>query len=179
MNSKLTQCRDFTALEDFKMARVIPRSFDFAFKVEFEANIRGHHVYKDVWTPTLGEKLMCKVDSREEAKEYDENAIGVYKAKKGGEEKQEELLVGHIPIELSKLIRQYIEADNSNIVIANVVGKRKRELGLVVPAKFKCFTMNQKLSKILHEEIVKKKTKFSYLELSVEDFIDKKRIEFK
>ena len=22
----------------------------------------GHHVYKDAWTPTIGEKLMCKME---------------------------------------------------------------------------------------------------------------------
>jgi len=48
-----------------------------AFTVKFETNIRGHHVYKDVWKPSIGEKLICKFDEREEAIEYDENSIGV------------------------------------------------------------------------------------------------------
>ena len=44
-----------------------------------EAAIRGHHVYKVTWTPILDEVLICKKDNREEAKEYDLHAVGVYK----------------------------------------------------------------------------------------------------
>ena len=69
-----------------------------------------------------------------------------------GDEK--EVLVGHIPIELSKLINQFLQADDSNSMTATVAGKRKREQGLVVPSTFKCFSLNKKLSKILYEEVL-------------------------
>ena len=252
------------------MARTIPRNFSFAFIVKFETNIRGHHVYKDVWTPTLGEKLNCKPDEREEAKEYDQNAIGVYKLKpqvtvkgedesdkkpteenkktesessttpaveneksepsetnktnkvtkakgrkstKGSKaaketeavketevaiepvskevnrevveidsddlgEKDDEFLVGHLPMELSKLTKQFLKSDKNNTMIAKVTGKRKRELGLVVPAKFLCCSTNSKIANILYEELNKKKCKFSYLELNVNEYCNKKTIEF-
>ena len=52
-------------------------SYDLVFEVDFETNIRGHHVYKSVWTPILGEQLKCMKDNREEAKDHDENATGV------------------------------------------------------------------------------------------------------
>ena len=39
-------------------------------KVEFETNIRGHHVYKDKWTQLWGKKLICNRDNREEEKKY-------------------------------------------------------------------------------------------------------------
>ena len=155
------------------MARAIPLKFDLVFKVEFQTNIGGHHVYKDVWTPTVGERLNCRKDYREEAKEYDENAIGVYK-----KTEEEDLLVGHIPIKLSKLMNQYLGADSSNRLVATISGKRKRELCLVVPAKFKCISMKKKVAQILHEELIKKKGKYSYLELVVEDFIARKRIDY-
>ena len=40
-----------------------------------------------------------------------------------GDEKK--VLVGHIPIELSKLINQFRQADDSNLMTATVAGKRK------------------------------------------------------
>ena len=43
-----------------KMARAIPIKIELVFKVQFQANIRGHHIYKDVWTPTVGERLNCR-----------------------------------------------------------------------------------------------------------------------
>ena len=41
------------------------------------------------------------------------------------------------------------------------------------------FLLNKKLSKILYEELMKKKIEYSYLELDMEEFINKKTIEFK
>ena len=52
------------------------------------------HVYKDIWTPEIEESLVCKRDKRLEAKDLDENAIGTYKNMA-----DEEVLVGHLPIE--------------------------------------------------------------------------------
>ena len=48
--------------------------------------VRGHHVYKDDWTPTLGEILECK---REPQNEKDPNAVAVTKDGK---------VVGHVPL---------------------------------------------------------------------------------
>ena len=95
-----------------------------------------------------------------------------------GDEK--EVLVGHIPIELSKLINQFLKADDSNSMTATVAGKRKPDQGLVVPSIFKYFSLNKKYSEILYEELMKKKIKYSYLELDMEEFINKKyRIQIK
>ena len=52
--------------------------WNFLFEVQFTSVIRGHHIYKSVWTPTLGEKLNCREDDRKEAKQHDEYAIGTY-----------------------------------------------------------------------------------------------------
>ena len=52
--------------------------WNFVFEVQFTSVIRGHHIYKSVWTPTLGEKLNCREDDRKEAKQHDEYAIGTY-----------------------------------------------------------------------------------------------------
>ena len=79
-------------------------SYDLVFKVEFETNIRGHHVYKSVRTPILGLQLECMKDDREEAKDHNENEIGVYKINA----ETEDLLVGHIACEISKLIHCFL-----------------------------------------------------------------------
>ena len=52
--------------------------WNFLFEVQFTSVIRGHHIYKSVWTPTLGEKLNCREDDRKEAKQHDEYTIGTY-----------------------------------------------------------------------------------------------------
>ena len=53
-------------------------SFTFIYEVEFSSIIRGHHVYKAKWSPTLGESLTCRKDERNEANEHDEYAIRNY-----------------------------------------------------------------------------------------------------
>ena len=76
-----------------------------------------------------------KADNREEAIEYDKNAIGVFKTG--------ETLIGHLPIELSCLLKYFLEASPENNLIAVVTEKRKREVGLVVPAKYVALTKNK------------------------------------
>ena len=46
--------------------------------MEFNTAIRGHHIYKDTWVPHVGQSLKCMKDTREEAQEYDKNAICVF-----------------------------------------------------------------------------------------------------
>ena len=60
--------------------------------------VRGHHIYKSVWTPALEEKLICHKDDHKEAKQHDEYAIGTYLKANTGRE-----LVGHVPMEPSYL----------------------------------------------------------------------------
>ena len=151
------------------MARAMPLLYDLIFKVEFETNIRGHHVNGGVWTPILGEQLKCMKDDTEEAKGHDENAICVYKINA----ENKDLLVGHITCEISKLIHSFLKTDKFNAVVATVTGKRKRKMGLVVPARFKCMAKIETFAKILQKELVKKKNKYSYFEL-----VDEKKIEF-
>ena len=62
-------------------------------------------------------KLKREFDRRNEAGEYDENAIGVYS---WGEEGKESGLVWHLSIELSKLLKQFLDADKKNMLIVEV-----------------------------------------------------------
>ena len=77
--------------------------------------------------------MICFKDNRSEALEH---VIGVYKKVEEVDEKLK--LVEHIPIKCSSLLDHFIKADSSKKFIATVEGKRKREIGLVVPGKFIC-----------------------------------------
>ena len=70
-----------------------------------------------------------------------------------------------MPVELSKLLNQFLKADKGNRIYVEITGKRKREIGLVVPAKFSARTNCSRIAKVLDEELVKVKEKFSSLEL--------------
>ena len=59
---------------------------------------------------------------------------------------------------------------------AIVTGKRKREVGLVVPARSKCFTSSLKQAKILFQELENRKQKHSYLELEIDEFAESKKV---
>ena len=96
-------------------------------------------MYKAVWSPKIGEKLECYEDTRKEAKDYDKHSVGIFKlSRKEGKK----TLVGHIPVELSSLIDYFLKIEETNRVIAEVTGKRKHEVGLVVPAKFTASIMH-------------------------------------
>ena len=66
-------------------------------------------------------------------------------------------LVGHVPIELSRLLYHFLNTETENKLIAVVSGKRKREIGLVVPAKFTAMTTRKKFAEILMEKLEQKK----------------------
>ena len=62
---------------------------DFSFQLE--SVIRGHHVYKSVWIPFIGETLSQMPDDGNEHHIY---AVGVVK---------DAAIVGHAPRELSRV----------------------------------------------------------------------------
>ena len=72
----------------------------------------------------MNEKLECNKDTCAEAKEQDENATGVYRVIK-------QLDAGHFPIELSRLMKYFLKASTEYKLVAQVTGKRKREIGLL------------------------------------------------
>ena len=104
--------------------------------------------------------------------EHDENAIGVYL---WGKEGRESGLVGHLPIEISKLMKQFLDADKNNPVMATVVGKRKREVGLVIPAKYSAMTANQEIITVLNNELLKRKENYKHFKMKFESVNDYKK----
>ena len=73
-------------------------------------------------------------------------------------------LVGHVPVELSKLLNRFLKADTGNYIYVEAIGKRKREVGPVVPAKFSSHTKCSRAARVLDEQLLKMKEQVSTLE---------------
>ena len=74
-----------------KIIARVTLAFKNNYSLSTESVIRGHHIYKLTWNPYKGEKLVCNHDKQEDAKIFEEHAVGTYK---------DCCLVGHVPIEL-------------------------------------------------------------------------------
>ena len=59
--------------------------------------VRGHHVYKEVWTPVIGEVLPV---FPEPDNPHDKRAVAIFK---------EGSIVGHVPRELSKIFWFFVK----------------------------------------------------------------------
>ena len=107
--------------------------------------IRGHHIYKEIWTPVINEILSC---SQEHGNSEDRFAVSVIK---DGD------IVGHVPREISHVVWYFIEHDG--IVDCRVTGRRKHGKGLEVPCIY-CFragkSMIRKLRKSLSQPVPRK-----------------------
>ena len=120
----------------------------------------------------IGEKLVCKKDKREEAKAYDDFAVGLYKDGKdssGGSD----VLVWHVPIELSHLVCTFLNAEDSNEGDAEVIGKWTLENGLAVPAIYSLRARNKNISDVLNKELQAIKEKVKYMNITIEKTVKK------
>ena len=144
-----------------KMASASPIEFKIYFKVHFETVIRGNHVYKHTWTSVIDHVLQCEKDSS--AQELDSNAVSVYLVTTQSDAKK--TLAGHVLIELSHLLKNFLEAEVRNKLCAQVRGKRKREVGLVVPALFTALISELRIARILERVLAARAEKYSHFEL--------------
>ena len=78
-----------------------------------------------------------------------------------------ETLVGHLPIEIACLLTYFLEASPENKLNAIVIGKRKREVGLVVPAKYAALTKNKTFANVLAGKLQEKKRKHPNFEFEI------------
>ena len=140
------------------MSRLDKLEFQICYKIQFNNVVRGHHIYKDDWTPKIGEILEAKKDMREEAVAYDKYAIGLYKGDK---------LVGHIPIEISRLSYHFLNNSPENRIEGVVIGKRTREVGLVVPVEYTAATTDKMTATIFLSELKKRKEKHKHFTLEI------------
>ena len=79
------------------------------------------------------------------------------------------MLVGYVPIELLMLLSRFLKASEKNAVeVLKVCGKRRREVGLVIPGHYKAHTKSRSHCKILDRELNYMKTKYSHFEIEHE-----------
>jgi hypothetical protein len=88
----------------------------------YESVIRGHHVYKDIWIPMIGEILEVQ---REPENEHDHRAVCVLKS---------DTIVGHIPREFSRIFWFFL--GRGGRISCEVTGRRKHGKGLEVPCVY-------------------------------------------
>jgi len=131
---------------------------------KFESVAHGHHVYKNVWKPVVSEKVMCKHDTREEAKLYDEFSVGIYRLSTSSSQEQE--LVGHLPTELSSLLCKFLFCEGCSLEFS-LTGARFLEDRLVVTGHYTALSNNKKMVTILHRELERKVEKVKHMKLEV------------
>lgn len=88
----------------------------------YSSVIRGHYIYKSIWTPVVGETLEARI---EENNIHDRFAISVLR---------EDKIVGHVPQEISQLFSSFL--NRGGVVTAEVTGKRIHGKGLEVPCQY-------------------------------------------
>ena len=98
--------------------------------LEIQAYIKGHHVYKNIWTPEIGEQLKVRIEL---GNCVDKFAVCVEKNKR---------VVGHLKKresgKFTKIIFYFLRGDPYFSCIATISGKRcnrKDGEGLKVPCK--------------------------------------------
>lgn len=82
----------------------------------FESIIRGHHFYKTMWTPIVGEALQV---CREPSNTHDAHAVSILK---------DGVMCGHVPREYSRVFSSFLV--NGGDISCEVVGHRKYGKGL-------------------------------------------------
>lgn len=100
------------------MARTVDsRPYVFSFN----SYATGHGIYKENWSPVLGEILYCE---REPRNEHDRFAVAL---RKDGE------IVGHVPRTISKACFYTLLAGGIIYAVVNGERQNKRQNGLEVP----------------------------------------------
>jgi site-specific recombinase len=109
---------------------MVDRQLQEATVVVLESIVRGHHIYKTIWTPRLGETLTVQ---HEQDNDHDRYAVSVVKS---------EAIVGHAPCHLAKNMWYFLL--HGGHITCEVIRKRKKGNGLEVPCTY-TFTGTEKL----------------------------------
>ena len=78
-----------------------------------ESVIRGHHVYKNVWTPFVGQILNAR---REAGNSHDRHAVVVV---------FDSYVVGHLPREYSRIAWYFLQ--HGGMISCEITGRRRRD----------------------------------------------------
>ena len=88
--------------------------------------IRGHHIYKEIWVPVIGECVQCKIEPGNDHNLY---AVAMRK---------HDRIVGHVPRTISTLCHLFLSSIGTINCIVNDVRRYSTDLpqaGLDVPCK--------------------------------------------
>ena len=100
------------------MARVYSCSFLYKlfYEIKIDALIKGYYLYREIWTPQKHDILYCMNNYRSEALDIHKHAVGTC---------TDDSLVGHVPIELSRIISYLLQESETSEVKVTMNGKRK------------------------------------------------------
>ena len=90
----------------------------------YDSVIRGHHVYKVIWTPYIGEMLLVR---KEPANSHDGRAVAIVTS--------ERTVVGHVPREIANIFWCFLGRGGN--ITCEVTGHRRRGNGLEVPCQYR------------------------------------------
>ena len=91
-------------------------NFCIPYVFELQSYVTGHNVYKDIWTPTLGERLST---TTEPENHHDKNAVKVLK---GNE------VVGHVLRDISKYCTSALLCGRA--IKCEIIEKNKTNVGM-------------------------------------------------
>ena len=134
------------------MARSHGIEFQEMYLSRFTSIAQGHHVSKKIWKSVIGETLVYRHDTRAEAKQYDDFAVGIYLV---DDQDDGQKLVGQVPIKLSFPICKFLTSD-SCIIKFSLSGARMLEDGIVVPGTSSAFCKSRTMVNILKTELEKR-----------------------
>ena len=106
--------------------------------------IRGYHVYKDIWVPTIGEILFCE---QEPGNKEDRFAVAILSHGN---------IVGHVPRTILRIYWYFIQHQES--ILCEVTGNRQysrdlRQGGLDIPCMYHFTHTRQTIVNKLHREL--------------------------
>ena len=95
--------------------------------LRLDSVVRGHHIYKDIWSSMIGEELQCV---REVGNVHDLYAVGVVKTGTG--------TVGHLPKKISTPCHLFLRKGGT--ILCTITGRRQYSVdlpqgGLEIPCK--------------------------------------------
>ena len=86
---------------------------------EKESVVRGHHIYKAIWTPVIGEELDVQT---EDSNHHDQHAVAVVK---------DGVVIGHMPRLVAEVSWFFLKRGGS--ITCRITGSKKFGVGLEVP----------------------------------------------
>ena len=119
---------------------------------EYNSFTRGYHAYVNIWNPLVGETLKCR---KEPSNEMDKNAVAIIRY----DWWEKEIIVGHVPQNISKTCSIFLKVSNTSIEV-EVVGKRLNcggGYGLEIPVIYRFYGQEKLVNWLIKKiEAVKK-----------------------